>query len=370
MKFLIVTHVSHKFYNNEYWAYGPYVKEMNLWLNVDDQLIIVAPLSNNFEIDNIDLSYIYPNIKFIQISEIQFTSFFKCIESIFKIPQILLAILKGIKLSDHVHLRCPGNIGFLGCIVQIFFPSKKKTAKYAGNWDPTSLQPYTYKLQRWILSNTSLTKNMQTLVYGDWQNLTNNIKPFFTASYWRKDIVPVIKKDICGKLKLIYVGSLIESKNPLLSIKVAKVLIDSGREIELNFYGEGAERKKLEDYISANNLSDSVYIHGNVNLSKLTAAYKNAHLLIFISKSEGWPKVVAESMFWGCVPVTTAISCVPWMLDGGNRGYLVYDDENMIVDVISKITQNEYNFKSHEAINWSREFTLDKFELEIKNLLK
>ncbi len=343
---------------------------MNLWLNEGDQLILIAPLMNNVEIDNIDLAYKYPNIKFIQIPEIQFTSFLKIIKSIFRIPQILSCIIKGVNQSDHVHLRCPGNIGLLGCLVQIFFPSKKKTAKYAGNWDPKSVQPVTYKLQRWILSNTLITKNMQALVYGDWQNQTTNIKPFFTASYWRNDIVPVSAKDIRGKLKLIYVGSLIPSKNPLLSIKVAKALIDSEREIELNFYGEGVERKRLEDFISENNLSDSVFIHGNVNSKTLIAAYQEAHFLIFISKSEGWPKVVAESMFWGCVPVTTAVSCVPWLLDQGNRGYLVQEDENMIVDVISKISQAEYNEKSKNAFTWSREFTLDKFELEVKRLTK
>ena len=161
---------------------------------------------------------------------------------------------------------------------------------------------------------------MQTLVYGDWENQTPNIKPFFTASYWNKDIVPVSEKYIHGKLKLIYVGSLIPSKNPLLSIQVAKSLIDSGREIELNFYGEGPERKRVEDYILENKLSDSVFIHGNVNSKTLIEAYQDAHFLIFISKSEGWPKVVAESMFWGCLPVTTDVSCVPWMLDKGNRG--------------------------------------------------
>jgi len=117
-------------------------------------------------------------------------------------------------------------------------------------------------------------------------------------------------------------------------------------------------------------LSDSIFINGNVNSNKLIAAYQEAHFLIFISESEGWPKVVAESMFWGCVPVTTAVSCVPWMLDYGNRGFLVYEDVNMIVDLISKVTQTEYNVKSQNAMTWSREFTLDKFELEVKELLK
>lgn len=369
MRFFIITHVQHKKKQGQYFAYGPYVKEINLWLNAEDQLIVVAPMSKNNEIDNIDLAYNYPNIKFIQIPEIEFTSFSECIESIFKIPQILLGILKGVTLSDHIHLRCPGNIGLLGCMVQIFFPSKKKTAKYAGNWDPKSVQPLTYKLQRLILSNTLITKNMQTLVYGDWENQTQNIKPFFTASYWSKDVVPVSVKYIHGKLKLIYVGSLIPSKNPLLSIQVAKALIDSGREIELNFYGEGSERKRLQDYISENNLSDSVFLHGNVNSQMLVEAYQEAHFLIFISKSEGWPKVVAESMFWGCVPVTTAVSCVPWMLDNGNRGFLVQENENMIVEIITKISQSDYNEKSQNASTWSREFTLDKFEMEVKRLI-
>ena len=41
---------------------------------------------------------------------------------------------KAMKWADHIHLRCPGNIGLLGCIVQIAFPKKVKTVKYAGNW--------------------------------------------------------------------------------------------------------------------------------------------------------------------------------------------------------------------------------------------
>jgi hypothetical protein len=34
----------------------------------------------------------------------------------------------------------------LGCVLQIF-SNKKKTAKYAGNWDPKK-QPWDYKLKK------------------------------------------------------------------------------------------------------------------------------------------------------------------------------------------------------------------------------
>jgi hypothetical protein len=33
--------------------------------------------------------------------------------------------------ADHIHLRCPGNVGLLGCFIQISFPLKPKRPKYA-----------------------------------------------------------------------------------------------------------------------------------------------------------------------------------------------------------------------------------------------
>ncbi len=369
MKFCILTHVLHKKYQNKFYAYGPYVKEINLWLNDGDKLVVVAPLNKNLKIDNIDLVYTYPNIQFIQIPQIEFTNIHKSIVSLLKIPLVLMGIFKGIVFSNHIHLRCPGNIGLIGSFMQILFPWKIKTAKYAGNWDPVSPQPLTYKIQRWILSNNTITKNIQVLVYGEWQNQSKNIKPFFTASYWKKEIVDLKERNIGGKLKLIYVGSLIPSKNPMLSAQIAKGLLDLGKKVELNFYGEGSERKNLENYITENNLYSGIFLHGNVNSKIIKQSYQEAHFLIFISESEGWPKVVAESMFWGCVPVTTKVSCVPWMLGNGERGYLVNGDKDEIIDLIHHISQEEYIGKSHNAVKWSRNYTLDKFEAEIKKLV-
>ena len=59
-------------------------------------------------------------------------------------------------------------------------------------------------------------------------------------------------------------------------------------------------------------------------------AFIEAHFLIFISKSEGWPKVVAEAMFWKCLPISTDVSCVAYMLDYGKRGTIV--SPNVLID--------------------------------------
>jgi len=96
-----------------------------------------------------------------------------------------------------------------------------------------------------------------------------------------------------------------------------------------------------------------------------------AHFLLFMSKSEGWPKVVAEAMFWGCVPITSKVSCVPWMLDYGNRGILVNNDIEDIIIEIDKVLQNKNNYDilSSNAQRWSQKYTLEFFENEIKKLI-
>ena len=44
MRFVVVTHVDHVFQDNHYYAYGPYVREMNIWFKQVDEVIIIAPL--------------------------------------------------------------------------------------------------------------------------------------------------------------------------------------------------------------------------------------------------------------------------------------------------------------------------------------
>ena len=31
-------------------------------------------------------------------------------------------------------------------------------------------------------------------------------------------------------------------------------------------------------------------------------------------------------MFFGCIPIATSVSCVPWMLGGGSRGILISEN--------------------------------------------
>lgn len=371
MTFAIITHVPHIFEQNKYFAYAPYVWEMNIWIKNTDNVILAAPISESKKTE-IDINYEHKSIEFVAIESFDVLRIKAAFKAIVKIPKITWKIFSVMNKADHIHLRCPGNIGLLGCMVQVLFPGKMKTAKYAGNWDSKSSQPWSYRLQKWILSNTFLTRNMQVLVYGQWEGSTKNIKPFFTATYNEKDKLPIIRKDFKSKIGFVFVGALVSGKNPLYAVQLVEKLYKKGYDVALSIYGEGAERKILEEYIGKNNLDSIISLKGNQTQETVKKGYQTSHFVLLPSQSEGWPKAIAEGMFWGCVPVATKVSCLPFMLDYGNRGVLLDIDlekDSLQIETLLK-EEAEYEVKSQKASEWSRQFTLDVFEEEIKKILQ
>ncbi|MNY62195.1 Glycosyl transferases group 1 [compost metagenome] len=89
------------------------------------------------------------------------------------------------------------------------------------------------------------------------------------------------------------------------------------------------------------------------------------------SKSEGWPKALAEGMFCGCVPIATDVSCVPYMLNYGNRGILLQRELTKDIEQLEDILNHEerFDYFRKESSEWSRKYTLDFFESEIKKIL-
>jgi glycosyltransferase involved in cell wall biosynthesis len=194
--------------------------------------------------------------------------------------------------------------------------------------------------------------------------------------------------------------------------------------ISLDYYGDGPLKAVIESRVKAAGLEDHIRLHGNVENSIVTQAYKNAHFSFLLSKSEGWPKAVAEAMFWGCIPVASKVSCVPWMLgiatsnadkqtyplglgkgfdasssesgalsvskgrerlqneetnpsglgkglDAKQRGILINDILQAGIVVEEYLKQPELlQHMSQAAAAWSQQYTLDDFEREIALLLK
>ncbi|WP_299017157.1 glycosyltransferase [uncultured Polaribacter sp.] len=370
MKFLIISDAPTLYKEGKFYSYAPYVNEINLWTHNVTTTTIVSPTKYK---KKLLVDSFKTKLKVSSIPAVSLVSNIEIIKTLVFLPNIFYKIFINMYKADHIHLRIPGSIGLLACFVQIFFPSKPKTVKYAGNWDPRSKQPLSYRLQKWILSNTFLTKNCKVLVYGKWENQSKNIIPFFTASYKEEEIEKLGIKDISQTINLIFVGNFSRGKQPMLAVKTLEDLKDKGFNVILNMYGDGVEFSKVQQYIATNKMENSVFLHGNTSKAAVKKAYNNSHFLLFISKSEGWPKVVAEAMFWKCLPIASNVSCVADMLDHGKRGTLV--SAEVTAKEVSAIVANYlanpkiYQEQVVKAANWSQQYTLEKFEAEIKKLL-
>lgn len=369
MKLLIISHTTHSKQGNHFFAYGPYVREIQLWEKQVDEILVVAPLIETTP-DTIDLPYQSQNITFYKVPAFSITSIGNTLKTAIQIPVILWKLFKAMSKADHIHLRCPGNMGLLGCVVQILFPKKKKSAKYAGNWDPSAHQPLSYRFQKWILNNPFFTQNMQVMVYGNWPKTSKNILPFFTATY-PESKCQKIDKVFKPPFQTLFVGGLTPGKNPLYAVQLIHHLKQKGIDIALNLYGEGSERQAILDYIDKNKLHSNVILNGNQTGEVVEQAYKNSHFTILASRSEGWPKAIAEAMFWGCVPLATSVSCVPEMLANGERGLLLTEQLEHDVGALYKLLNapDQLQNMSQKAQNWSQQYTLEAFEEKIRGLV-
>ncbi|WP_282017786.1 glycosyltransferase family 4 protein [Salegentibacter mishustinae] len=361
-------------------AYAPYVREMDIWFDQVESVQMAAPNAYPFSLKTI--AFKRQDFFFKRLPFMTFRSLSDATLSLLKIPQIFIKLLIEIGKSDHIHFRCPGNISLLGSMAQVFFPNKPKSVKYAGNWDPEAKQPWSYRFQKWILSNSFLSKNIKVLVYGNWPNQSDNIVPFFTASFSEKERES-IQKDFDQPYKFIFTGNLVEGKGIFEAIELIESLKNRGVILELDIYGDGILEDSLRLYIQKKELQNFVKLKGRKSLEELKQAYKKAHFVVLLSNSEGWPKALAEGMWYGCIPVATPVSCVPWMVNYGERGILIPNTEKgnrrkgkkaIAEKKVSRITgllENPEKLKpmSIAAQEWSQQYTLEKFEKAIQEIL-
>jgi glycosyltransferase involved in cell wall biosynthesis len=370
MKLAIFTLVEHIEYQGKYYGYAPYIREMELWNSHFEEVTIVAPLSKNKTIDVISRPYTHSKIKFIEVPVFNIKSITSVFGLLLLLPSMCYKMIKVMRHADHLHFRSPSNISAIAAVLQVFFPQKKKTMRYTGNWDPSSKQPIGYKFQKNIFSNTFLTKNMTGLVYGNWDNMSKNINPFFAATFHENEKENSIYRDYSSQLKFIFVGGLVSGKRPLFAVKLIEELHSKGIRCHLDVLGDGPLRIEMETYISQNDLKDIVKLHGNRDKEYLKSALKESHFVLLPSISEGWPKALAEGMFFGCIPISTKISCVPWMLDDGKRGILIEADfEKAFNEIYGVITHGSLKEISKAAQLWSQEYTVEKQVSDIKKIL-
>jgi glycosyltransferase involved in cell wall biosynthesis len=138
-----------------------------------------------------------------------------------------------------------------------------------------------------------------------------------------RDLVPVeraLRRSYEEELRVISVGRLEEEKNPLLLADVLAELRGDGDRWRLAVCGEGSMQAALESRLQELGVADRAEVLGYVPFGpRLLDLYRQSHLLLHVSWTEGLPQVLVEAFAAGLPVVATDVGGVAAAVGGAVR---------------------------------------------------
>ena len=182
------------------------------------------------------------------------------------------------------------------------------------------------------------------------------------------DIQSVIAKK--KKNAILWVGRLINWKQPEEAILLAERLKNEGVGFDLSIIGIGDMEKMLAEMIRSKGLQDRVHMLGAMPPEKVRAYMEQSEIYLFTSdQNEGWGAVLNEAMNSACAVVACReIGSVPYLIEDGVNGF-IYDKrgknslyshvKRLIEDkeLRERVQRNAYDTMKHV---WNAESATDR----------
>ena len=305
-------------------------------------------------------------IEYIILSRTGGRTFLKKLEIIYKLIPYFLIVKKQIKENDVIHTRAPSMPAFLAIFISFFDRKRNYWHKYAGSWIDTNA-PVFYKLQRYLLEKA---KHTHVTINGKWPNQKKHLLTFENPCLSEKEYMEakksVIEKNFNSKLNFCFIGNLNDDKGVSRIIQAFKQ-IRTDKIGKIHFIGDGANRQQYE--MMAKELP--VIFHGFLLRSKMAEILKQVHFLLLPSKSEGFPKVVAEAASYGIIPIVSAVSSLPQYIDDGRNGFLIecVTTESLIKTLLNILILDSAELQdiSENSLLLPKKFTYEYYNKRIEN---
>lgn len=371
-KLVIISHTEH-FHNieGEIVGWGSTINEINFLADYWDEISHVACFYKE-PAKSSSLPYTKKNIKFVPIPPFGGNSILDKILILFIIPKVIFQVVKTVRGASEVQLRLPTSIGLFLLPLFSFVLPRKFTLwiKYAGNWGQQN-PPLSYRIQRWWLKKNFTKCNVT--INGFWVNQENNCfsfeNPCLTEANTEKGKEIINRKEYHKPFVFTFVGRLEDSKG-VDSIIEAFKNIPLDQISVLNFIGDG---DKKESYIKEMNyIGNKAVFHGFLNSSEVHTILDESHFLLLPSKSEGFPKVIAEAACYGSIPIVSDVGSISHYINEKN-GFLWNINSNIKFDEIINRAINLENKElkqiATEGNHMSNSFTFINYYNKLNDLL-
>lgn len=198
------------------------------------------------------------------------------------------------------------------------------------------------------------------------KNKINIIPNGVNANQFKKISSSLYKDKLKNKEKVIlFVGRLVENKNPLFLCNLAKNFFPE--DWKLTLVGDGPQREKVAEFTKSKN----IILINKLDHKKMPEIYNSADLLILPSKSEGLSLTILEALACQLPVIITPEANYKNLVENGVDGFILKTTDKpekwleSIKEALSK--KSEYGENARKKII-SMKLTLKDFEKKYKKL--
>jgi glycosyltransferase involved in cell wall biosynthesis len=348
------------------------VNEINHLLEVFEKIYHVAMFYEG-EPPASTMAYTDERIVLVPLKPSGGQSFLNKLHSMWQAPSVIRKVSKTLKQVDCFQLRAPTGIGVYLIPYLTLFSKTKGWYKYAGNWNQKT-PPLGYRIQRFMLK---LQKRPVT-INGQWERQPEHCISFENPCLSLADLE--LGKDVVrtktfeGPLTFCFVGRLEGAKGVQFIIKAFGMLSDSEKQRvhQVHFVGNGQEAEHFKA-LAKRIPKISFVFHGFLSREAVFKIYKDSHIFMLPSMaSEGFPKVIAEAMNFGCVPLVSEVSAISQYINAEN-GYVLSEVTvaNLAMELKNIINLQPVAYRSliETHTNFIHKFSFEYYNTRIKTLL-
>ncbi len=357
-------------------SYEPYVREMNLWTEMFDEVHIYTILRPYDESQRHKFArFKDTNVKLISLASFDASrGILYKIGLLLSIPIVSLQLLFSLRKYDVINIR---NSGFfsaiLGIITRIF--PKPTITKWAGSYMPYEGENLITKIDRRVIN--WYHKKHKVLIYD--KVYKKHFVNFIPALMSKAEIneakkLAETKPPISKRVEIIAIGRMYWAKNFELIFEALN-LLQQDTTVDFNWHfhmiGDGDLRGKLEQMVSDYSLQEKVTFYGGLPFQKAQSLLAKSHVLIMPGEKEGWPKPIAEAWAHNVFPLGANKGNVPDIIDDQNKGIAFTPTKEELVKSIKNA--HDYLSSKNESPNfiaYAENYSLESFQEELRKIIK
>lgn len=320
----IISHTEHyRLDNGSVVGLGATVTEINHLLAIFDRIIHVAMLHDSAAPQG-TLPYVSDKIEFVALPAVGGKALGDKLAIGLQSPAILGRVRQALKDADYFQFRAPTGVGVFVIPYLIIFSSKKGWFKYAGNWKQKHA-PWAYRFQKWCLQQQSRPVTINGFWEGQPEHCLSFENPCLTDEEIKQGQALISSKSFQFPIELCFVGRLETAKGVDVIIEaLSRLDAASLQKIStVHFVGEGPAMVEYQK--QSKHYALPIRFHGYLSRNQVHEVYRQSHAILLPSASEGFPKVVAEALNYGCIPLVSKVSSIAQYIKTGENGFLLED---------------------------------------------